>query len=357
MTEPVFEEVMLSLESVDERDGKFYFTAKSLTNEFECEPVLERLARDSVNKHLIWRHKHPIQDENHETHIYGTVRESKVVDGYIQSKYEVFNHTQDHRDFIELIKEKSLVNDPLGISMRYRKYFKNGNINHVDVFEHSSTPYPKCEKCLNFDEYIGEKDKMSEQTEPVKKQDKEEDKELEQEDLSKHLERIEELQATLDSRTETLEEYKSKIETLEKEIKDAKESKQAETMTLEDRVKVLEEKLEKQEIKHKEEIEMLEKQPILDEMFELKDLDDAEKKFYKKQKKTYLEEKLETWNKEVQSKPVTEDMADNVDKAMEKDQEEKEEISDKINEEDIEVMCTDPRIKSIIKKHMLKKKE
>ncbi len=356
MSKNQFETVELSLASYEEKDGKFFFTAKSLSSDFECEAVLERLAEDSINKHLIWRHKHPIQDENNESHIYGTIYDSKIVDGHIISTYQAYDHTKDHRDFIELIKERDIVNDPLGISMRYRKYYVEDKINHADVFEHSGTPFPKCTECL-IDDYIGEK-KMPDEIKPDAQKPESKDDELEQKKLEKHLAKIAELEKTLNSRTEILEGYKSKIETLEKEVKNVKDSNTQETVTLEDRVKHLEEKLEKQGVDHKAEIDLLAKKPILDEMFEIRPkLDKVEKALYTEQKEEYLKVKLEEWKEIADNTPIVKPMDESADEAMEKgEDEEKDDVEEEINEKDVRkfTQMLDKRVQDLMLKHIKK---
>lgn len=286
-----------SLEVSEGKDGRFTFTATSLTEDFEKIPCQEVLAKDSINKHLIWRHLHPIQDENKDKHIYGVVLESNVVDGRMITKYEAYDHTQKHKDFIDFIKEKKVANDPTGVSMRYRKYYEGDKIVHLDVFEHSVTPYPKCEECLHIDEYIGEKKIMPDKKDDVPKKDPEMVK------LEEHLKKIDDLQKSLDSKTETLEGYKSRIETLESDLKSkdsSLETTKQETKTLEDRMKEVEVKNEDL----RKEVDYLSKKPILDELFELRTLNDKEKEFYKSESLEGLNVYLKQWESE-SAKPTT----------------------------------------------------
>lgn len=302
--------IELKLESTTTEAGIFYFTAKSLTIDFENEPCLERLARDSLNKPLVWRHRHPIEEEYNKTHIYGRVVESNVVDGSIISKYEVYNHTEDHLKLIDLIKERAEIDDPLGISMHYRKYYKNNEITHLDVFEHSSTPFPACPDCLYIDDYMGEKE-MPEKEKEKNEKDEAEDEFKSKVELEEHLKKIKELESALDAKTKSLEEFEAKIEKLEKAIEKQEQEKEQETMSLEDKVKTLEEKLEKQEEDYTGKIDYLTKKPILDELFELRDLDDDEKEFYKSYSLVKLQKKKDEWAKE-STKPVTSSMEDSV---------------------------------------------
>lgn len=349
-----YKQIDFKLESTRLENGKFLFTAKSLTSDFEKPLCLKRLARDSKNKHLIWRHRHPISEEHKQNHIYGNIVNSQVVDGHILTEYEAYGHTPDHLAFIEEIKEKKLVGDPLGISMRYRKYFDDfGRIIHLDVFEHSGTPFPKCEECLQIDEYIGEKENMPDE-EPIVEGETQEEDVVDETELEEHLKKIDELEKALNSKTEALEGFKSKVETLEKEMKDKEESVEKETMTLEDRVKYLEEELEKSKEDARNKIDYLQKKPILDEMFELKqDLDEDEKEFYKSKNQNYLEGKLEKWRKE-ETKPFTaslDESADNIEDEVDEEIDSQENKEDKLNEEDVDKFCAQlpERTKEIMK--------
>jgi len=337
------EKIEFSLEKVDETNGKFFFTAKSLTKDFECEKGLKIIAKKNINKDLIWRHKHPIQEGEEETHVYGTVVESSYEDGSSLTKYEVYGHTQDHLNFRDLIRERIKINDPLSISMRYRKYFDDdGNIIHYDVFEHSGTPFPKCKKCKSI-EYIGEKEMPDEK-------EKEQPKVLDEKELEEQKGKIEELEASLNSKTKTLEEFKSKIETLEAELMD----KSKETLTLEQRVEKLE--------KSKEDLEMavdyFKKKPILDEMFELKKkLDKDEKDFYLMKPQDYLEKKLEEWKSQSTTEIVTETLDESAQKSKEKMDEQMKNEKNEKNEVSFEKFSAllSPKIREAYEKHYNKK--
>lgn len=279
------------LESIEEAEDEFYFTATSLDNNFECEKGREILAKKSIGKAYIWRHQHPIQKGNESTHIYGEVVASKINNkGFIESKYKVYGHTQEHLDIRENIRERQRIGKPLGVSMRFRKYFIGDQILHYDVFEHSGTPFPKCEKCKNLD-FIGEKKMPNEESE---NEEEEQEEELENVDLKESLKKINDLEEKLNSRSSVLEEFKSRIVTLEKEREEAdKKLEEAESSE-----KTLEEQID--ELKN--EVDYLKKKPLIDSILEARKLDDKELGFYKTQDKEYLELKLEEFKKEAESK-------------------------------------------------------
>ena len=120
-------QVDFALEEITEEEGRFFFTARSITKDFVCEPGLDRISGDSSGKHLVWRHEHPIIPKFKTNHIYGTVLESNTKDGEIQSKYEVYGHTEDHLKARQIIKERHELGKPISISVRYRQYERDGD--------------------------------------------------------------------------------------------------------------------------------------------------------------------------------------------------------------------------------------
>lgn len=303
----------LRLETIEEKDGKFYFIAKALNKDFECEDGRRALAKDSINKHLIWRHQHPIEEGNKETHIYGRVLDAWLDDESkeIYAKYEVYGHTPDHVALREAIKERHEIRDPLGISMRYRKYYAGGKAIHYDVLEHSATPFPACKDCktINFEVKTMENEEIK----------KENEEELDEEDelLSKTLKKIEELEKQLDSKTKILEEYKAEVVTLEKELK--KKEKALEEKEVEE--KSLEETIEDLRL----EVERLKKKPIIDKILEIKPKIEKDEKYLewlRDQDEDYLKEKLEEFTKEAESKPIVKSLEESAKEAREKSDEE-----------------------------------
>ena len=288
-----------TLGNLKEDNGKFFFTATSLDNNFECEKGRAILAKKSIGKHYIWRHQHPIEEGNEDTHIYGEIVNSYINDkGSIESKYEVYGHTEDHLALREDIRKRQKIGKPLGLSMRYRKYYTNDKILHYDVFEHSGTPFPKCVECNNIN-YIGE-DEMPEK----EKQTENENDGKDVKNLDESLKKINELEDQLTSRTKIYEELKSKVETLEADLKEKAETLKKTEQTLEERVVDL-----------KNEVEYLKKKPIIDRCLEVKKLDARELSFLKTQDKKYLEGKLEQWKKESESQIVVQSQEESAEEA------------------------------------------
>lgn len=299
------EETQLQIEDVSREDGRFTFTARSLSKDFECEDGLHRLASDSNNRPLVWRHAHPIQEGNENTHIYGRVLEADADDGYLVTKYEVYDHTQDHKDLQSLIQKRLEEDDPLGISLHYRKYInEQGNVVHYDVYEHSSTPFPACEECQSINYNI--ETKRNEENMPEKEDKQDEIKELEQK-LNSKIKAYKKLENKLE---DTINKMKHKDKKLE-ETKKEKES-------LESRMKKLEKKV----------TYLNEKKPIIDRILEIRESESFYLDQMKEMSKEKLEERLEQVKSEAESQPMT--------KSLEESAQESIENVDEENEEDVE---------------------
>ena len=245
-----------ALESIDQKEDRFMFTAKSITKDFVCEKGLNRLAIDSVNKPVVWRHEHPIIPDFKNTHIYGTVLESKAEDGSIISKYEIYNHTNDHEKVREVIRKRYELEEPIKISMRFRQYDRGGSPIHYDVIEHSLTPTPACPECTMID-FINESDIMPDKTD---------------EQIKAELEKIKALEADLTKKEKLLEDLEVKIVTLEESI-----TKKDEVLSEKDKV------LDEKETERKE---------ILDKLLEINDKFNEQEKVVNELKEARKMDKL-----------------------------------------------------------------
>lgn len=296
----------LTLGSLEEKDGKFYFIGEALTKDYECEDGLKALSSKLINKHFTWRHRHPIEEKHKDNHIYGIVRESFVKDK-LMVKTQLYDHTGIHRKLIKDIQLRDLVNDPLSLSMHYRTYFnEKGEVVHYDVFELAGTPYPHCKEC----NIISGVRKMEDEEKQL--ENKEEEAELE-----KALKTIKDLETDLNSKTKAYEDLKSRQDELDKEL----EEKQTKEKTLEDRVLELEDKIEFLETK----------KPILDKLLEAdSDIDKSQAEWIKSQEVSYIEGRLEKALKKAESQIIvqtTEETAEDAQLEKEKQDEELEEVT------------------------------
>ena len=292
-------QVDFALEKIDTENDQFKFIAKSITKDFVCEPGLDRLAKDSPGKHLIWRHEHPIIPKYNSTHIYGRVLESKVDEGAIISTYEVYGHTPEHLKARRDIEKRFEAKEPISISMRYRQYGEKDPI-HFDVVEHSLTPTPACKECVALD-ILNESDNMTKTQEDLMK----EIKELEDE-LTKKDKLYEELESKVVVIEKKLEESIKDIESKETEIETEKSDKDK----ILEKILELNDKLGKQNTvmdKLQEDIAMKDVEPLINSLVELdgKEMNDI---YWMKAKQSYKEgkeafdEALEFFKKRVSEK-------------------------------------------------------
>lgn len=304
-------EIELSLDDVILEDKRTYLITKSLTEDFEPSYVLEMIAEAGKNKHYIWRHRHPIDPKHVHNHVYGDIENSWVDGGNIYSKINLFDHTEDHKSYIDLINKREEVNEPLGISMRYRKYYDNGRVVHVDVFEQSGTPIPKCEECGNVE--VGVCEMTNEKNEDNKnpKEDEEmSDEKLKQLEESKA--KIAELESLLNSKTETLEKLESNLESLKQEKEKVDES-------LEKKVESNKE-LKEMIMELEATVTYLVKKPLIDRILEEKpNLPETLIEFYKTQDDEFLEGEYKRYKEENESKPIVKSQEDSANEATDEE--------------------------------------
>ena len=292
--------------TIEEKDGNFYFIGEALTQDYECEDGLKVLAKKLINRDYTWRHRHPIQKEHKENHVYGIVEDAWVGEK-LMVKTRLYDHTEDHRNLIKDIQLRDLVDDPLSLSMHYRTYFnEKGDIKHYDVFELAGTPYPHCKQC----NIISGVRKMEDEK-PDKIENKEEEAKLEEKAL-KALETIKGLEAELNSKSKAYEELETKVNKLEDDL----EAKDTKEKTLEDRVLELEGKIDF----------LSTKKPILDKLLEAdSDIDKNQAEWIRTQEVSYIEQRLEEAIKKAESQIIvksTEETAE--DAQLEQEVEDKE---------------------------------
>jgi hypothetical protein len=298
----------LTLEKLEEEDGKFYFIGEALTQDYESEEGLKFLSNKLVNKHFTWRHRHPIEELHKENHVYGIVRESSVKEK-LMVKVEMYEHTEDHRKLIEDIKLRDFVSDPLSLSMHYRTYInEKGEKIHYDVFELAGTPYPHCKECQIIETGVM---KLEEDEKKVKQTETKE----EEDGLSEAQLKIEELEEELNGKTKTLEELTSKFEKLDKEL----EEKENKEKSLEDRVLELESTIKFLEIK----------KPILDKLLEADStIDEKQAVWLKTENVSYLKTRLEEAVKKAESQIVVTELEETAEKAHTKKEEEETKVEE-----------------------------
>jgi len=307
MKDFVDNKIDLVMESLDEKNGKFYIIGEALTQDYECEDGLGVISKKLINKHFTWRHRHPIQAVHKENHVYGVVADSWVKEK-LMVKVMLHDHTEDHKKLIEDIQLRDYVEDPLSFSMHYRTYFNEAREKiHYDVFELAGTPYPHCKKCQITETGVM---KLEKEKQIIPKETKEEEAKL-----VKALEKIKELETELNSKTETLEVIESKFEKLDKELEDKKTKEKS----LEERV-----------LEAENTIKFLEtKKPILDKLLEADpSIDEKQKAWLKTEDIPYLKQKLEEALKRSESQIHVTDIRETAEKAKAEKELEEQKVED-----------------------------
>jgi len=307
MKDFVDNKIDLVMESLDEKNGKFYIIGEALTQDYECEDGLGVISKKLINKHFTWRHRHPIQAVHKENHVYGVVADSWVKEK-LMVKVMLHDHTEDHKKLIEDIQLRDYVEDPLSFSMHYRTYFNEAREKiHYDVFELAGTPYPHCKKCQITETGVM---KLEKEKQIIPKETKEEEAKL-----VKALEKIKELETELNSKTETLEVVESKFEKLDKELEDKKTKEKS----LEERV-----------LEAENTIKFLEtKKPILDKLLEADpSIDEKQKAWLKTEDIPYLKQKLEEALKRSESQIHVTDIRETAEKAKAEKELEEQKVED-----------------------------
>jgi hypothetical protein len=192
--------------------------------------------------------------------------------------------------------------------MRYRKYYENDRVIHVDVFEQSGTPIPKCEECGNVE--VGVCEMTNEKNKDNPKKDEEMSDE-EKKQLEESIAKIAELESLLNSKTETLEK-------LEVDLKSIKKEKEKVDETLEKKINDNKE-LREMIMELEANVTYLIKKPLLDKILEVKPkLPENLIEFYKKQDDEFLEEEYERYKEEEEIKPIVKSQEDSANETVEK---------------------------------------
>jgi len=259
--------------------GEMLVVGDTLNTNFLPKDWLEKLAEDSQNQRVLWRHKDP-ENPEHRGQVYGRVLKEIVVpdeknpDEYkIKSYNRVFDGPDGspQKDFQEYLKEARPEDSGWSKGFLINRD-KNGDIYRVFALENSVTFKPACKQCKT--------------TEVIQMESKEEYEVI-----------IKELQAKLndaklqleakDSALETLNTRVSKIDTLLASKNDEKLSLEDKVIGLVDQLKTFEDKFD-----------YLQKKPYLDALAELEDKDVFD--FYKDGKtrdESWLKKRLEDLKK------------------------------------------------------------
>ena len=260
-------------------------TAKGVSDKVVSPEIIDSLTKYSVNQPILYRHVHPSSPGEGE--ILGTiVRAEKVQtddEQYIEFEAEMLNYTESQRQAIELIKLRYEAGDPMGVSIGFQEFRRNGESLDARPFEYSLTHIPFCDDCGVSEVITMEKNEYET--------------------------KLAELQSALDKAKNKNTELETKISTFESKTKTL-EDKIMEKMTqkFEDEIKVLNTKLEESEAKAKKAILEARLAPIKVELFKLEGDEQLRDHLYPALSEEQLTERLEKIRKKRPPTIVTKTM-------------------------------------------------
>jgi len=292
--------------------GDMLIRARSLHNVFLEEPWQSKLAADSQNNRLIWRHKDPEHPE-HKGYVYGRNLEEKVLeDGFSEAWYRVFGGPKDSPEMTmqKLIQLKEELGEPIGISKGFIKHYdKNGEIRRVVALEDSITYKPQCSQCTTQEVVIQMEEK--EMKELVKKLQQElNDTKLQLEVKDKTIAEKDDSVIKLEAERTA---FKDKLDELEAKLNGSKDEKSA----LENKFVELSDAFKKFKLESVTAV----KSPLIDQILEHEDASMAEslKGVYLGWEVVKLEERLvEVRAKDTQAKIMVRSIEDDRKMAFEK---------------------------------------
>jgi len=292
--------------------GDILIKATSLHNKFLEEPWQSKLAKDSRNNRLLWRHRDP-EHPKWQGLVFGrNLQETVLDDGFSESYYRVFGGPEDspYDKMQKLIKYRLELDEPIGISKGFIKHYdKNGEISRVIALEDSITYKPQCNQCLTQEVIIQMEEK--EMKELVKKL---------QQELNDTKLQLEAKDKSIAEKDETL----TKLEAERVVFKDKLDELEAKHTASRDEKSVLEEKfVELSDAFKKFKLESIKavKTPLIDQILEFEDssMKEVLRDIYLGMEITKLEERLtEVKSKENQAKIMVRDIEDDRKMAYEK---------------------------------------
>jgi len=220
------------------KPGEMLLKARTLHAKFLPEPWLSRLAEDSENQRILWRHDDPEAPKFH-GYVFGRVLESKVQNEFIESYYRIFGGGEDSKEMAlqKLIKLKFEAGDPIGVSKGFIKYLdSNREIRRVISLEDSITYIPKCKSCKTIEVKL-EMDEKELEIQIKKLQD----------ELNVSNVKLEEKDSAIGDYETKLKKFEAKVSEFEAKVKakdSEKESLEDKVLALSDSVKTLNKKLE-----------------------------------------------------------------------------------------------------------------
>ena len=144
-------------------EGKsFRFTARSISSNEICEPMMKIMLQQVGNMPLLFRHRHPAGNDDKVVPIFGRSTGGRIEKEkdltYLVLDYNVQLSTEDGHEllekqvFAEWVKESNEAGNPIGISLAFIQHLEDGIAYWVDLYEASGTHVPACKSCRHKNE-------------------------------------------------------------------------------------------------------------------------------------------------------------------------------------------------------------
>jgi len=294
----------LSLQSVGvgRLEGNvFKFSARSISNNELCLPMMEIALKQVSGLPLLFRHRHPASNESKAIPIFGRSVGGRIENegdiSYLVIEYEIpLNSPDGHvlaekQLFAEWVTESDKAGNPIGISLAFIKYLEDGIAYWVDVYEASGTHVPACKTCRKLEENeVHELEGDSIMVEDGKKEDEKK--------------RYETLEAQLEKLTKEKKEFEDKLVTAEK----ARETAEKKVEDIRAENSKFQEQLGKTTVALQALTERLDyaetKKPLVDAVVKHEKRPELEG-FYKAQTVEYLQKELKKWESQVNAPAVS----------------------------------------------------
>jgi len=188
----------------------FKFTAKSISSNELCEPMMKIALEQVKGLPLIFRHRHPAGNNEKVVPIFGRAVGGKILaEGemrYLLIDYEIplkapdGHELQEKKLFAAWVDASDNEGNPIGISLGLIQYLEDGKAYWVDLYEASGTHVPACVECRHVKNKKHENELGDVGLVDEKNKDKNEDK-------SKH----EQYEAQLEKLTKEKQELEEKL--------------------------------------------------------------------------------------------------------------------------------------------------
>jgi hypothetical protein len=218
-----------------EKNGTWTLRADpAMTTEYVSLVELERLAKQSPNAPVMYRHRLP--DGTNKTHIFGRIQNNPItIQDHINGQKKIVweadmkERTESHKELKEWVKQLESDEKYVGVSPQFETYGNENNPDDAELLEWSVTPKPHCKVCEGRIKAMEEKEMIAKLTEM---QSTLENIKSERDTFKK---KFEDMEATAKAKEETIAKtYESKIGDIVKDLQHKNEDLQLKVKVMEE---------------------------------------------------------------------------------------------------------------------------